>query len=95
MDRIQQAIQALIDSTKHDGRSSVLRAGSGQVRDHLVFDLRDCKIDVLPSQCQLGIGKKWRHEVEICIDAAAGAESSYSCNRHASRLHRLNPIARR
>ena len=67
MNRTQQAIQALIDSTKHDGSSSVLRPGSGQERDRPVFDPRDYKIDVLPSQFQLGIWKKWTHEVGIYI----------------------------
>ena len=68
VNQTQQAIQALIDSTKSAGSSSVLRLSSGQERDRQVFGPRDDKIDVLPSQLQLGIWKKWRHEVEIYID---------------------------
>ena len=41
VNRTQRAIQALIDSTKHDGSSAVLRSGSGQERDRPVFDPRD------------------------------------------------------
>ena len=35
-----------------------------QERDRPVFDLRNYKIDVIPTQMSLGIWKKWRHEVE-------------------------------
>ena len=68
VNRTQQAIQTLIDSTKADGTSSVLRSGSGHERDRQVFDPRDYKINELPSQFALGVWKKWRHEVEIYID---------------------------
>ena len=63
-----QAIQTLIDSTRADNTSSVLRSGSGNERDRPVFDQIDYKIDVLPSQLALGVWKKWKHEVEIHID---------------------------
>ena len=59
VNRTQQAIQSLIDSTKADGSSSVSRSGSGDERDRQVFDPRDYKIDVLPSQFALGVWKKW------------------------------------
>ena len=38
VNRTQYAIQALIHSTRSDGSSSVLRPGSGQLRDRQVFD---------------------------------------------------------
>ena len=64
----QHAIQTLIDSTRADGTSTVLRSGSGGERDRSVFDPRDYKMDSLPSQFALGVWKKWRHGVEIYID---------------------------
>ena len=63
----QHAIQALIDSTKHDGSSTVLRSGASHERDRAVFDPRDSNIDILPSQFALGVWKKCRHEAEIYI----------------------------
>ena len=57
VNRTQQAIQALIDSTTSDDSSSVLHPGSGQERDRQVFDPRDYTIDVLFSQLQFGIWK--------------------------------------
>ena len=93
----QHAIQALIDSTKQDGSSPVLRSSAGHERDRPVSDPPDYKIDILPSQFALGIWKKWRHEVEIYIGTIgpAGAESNCSCSRHAIRPHLLIPIASR
>ena len=64
----QREIIQLIETTRADGTSSVLRSGSGGERDRSVFDPRDYKIDVLPNQFALGVWKKWRHEVEIYID---------------------------
>jgi hypothetical protein len=54
----QHAIHTLIDSTRADGISTVLRSGSGGERDRSVFDPRDYKIDFLPSQSALGVWKK-------------------------------------
>ena len=68
MNRTQQAITALIDSTKADGSSSVLLSGPGGERDRPVFDPRDYKIEALPTQFALGAWKKWRHEVGMYID---------------------------
>ena len=94
--RTQQAIQALIESTKSDGSSSVLRPGSGHERDCQVFDPRYYKIDVLPSQLQLGIWKKWRHEVEIYIDTINLSSLGVTLLlRLAIRQHLLIPVARR
>ena len=39
-----------------------------QERDQAVFDPRDYKIEVIPTQKSLGIWKRWRHEVEIFVD---------------------------
>ena len=64
----QAAITALIDSTRADGSSNVIRSGNGGERDRQVFDVRDYKIEPLPTQFALGAWKKWRHEVEIYID---------------------------
>ena len=64
----QHAITQLIDSTRADGTSTVLRSGSGGERDRSVFDPRDYNIDFLPSLFALGVWKKWRHEVEIYIE---------------------------
>ena len=46
----QSAITQLIDTTRADGTSTVLRSGSGGERDRSVFDPRDYKIEFLPSQ---------------------------------------------
>ena len=54
----QRAITQLIETTRADGTSSVLRSGSGGERDRSVFDPRDYKIDVLPNQFALGVWKK-------------------------------------
>ena len=64
----QRAITQLIETTRVDGTSSVLRSGFGGERDRAVFDPRDYKIDFLPASFALGVWKKWRHEVEIYID---------------------------
>ena len=64
----QQAITQLIDSTRADGTSTVLRSGSGGERDRSVFGPRDYKIDFLPGQFALGVWTKWRNGVEIYID---------------------------
>ena len=94
--RHQQAIQALIDSTTSEGNSSVLRPGSDQERTARCYPF-DYKIDGLSCQLQVGIWKKWRLTVEIYIDTIAPlvVELSYFCNRRATRLPRLNPVARR
>ena len=39
-----------------------------QERDRPVFDPRDYKLEVIPTQMSLGVWKKWRHEVEIFVD---------------------------
>ena len=57
VNRTQKAIQALIDSTKHDGSSSALRPGAVQERDRPVFDPCDYKIEVLRSRFALGVWK--------------------------------------
>ena len=40
-----------------------------QERDRAVFDPRDDKIETIHTQMSLGVWKKWRHEVEIYVDA--------------------------
>ena len=39
-----------------------------QERDRQIFDPRDYKIESLRGATPLVVFKKWRHEVEICID---------------------------
>ena len=56
--RTQQAITALIDSTKADGSSLVIRSGPGGEHDRSVFDPRDYKIEALQTQFALGAWKK-------------------------------------
>ena len=50
----QVAISNLIDSTRADGSSSAFRSGPAGERDRSVFDPRDYKIEVLPTQFALG-----------------------------------------
>ena len=64
--RTQAGIRQLIENARSDGSSGLQRPS--QERDRQVFDPRDYKIEVLPSSLNLGIWKKWRHEVEIYVD---------------------------
>ena len=60
-DRTQASIQALNAEAGSSEGSSLARPA--QEKDRPVFDPRDYKIEVIPSQMSSGVWKKWKHEV--------------------------------